>query len=225
LETDQLIHRLAADAAPVRRMAAPWRRAALWLALSLAYAAAVILLRSMYFGMTPLTYDWQFVVEEVAILLTAMTAVVAAFCSVVPGYGRKIQWLPLLPLAVWLATLGDACVREWLHLGADGLKLRVDWDCFPQAAMIGAVPGFAIVVMLRRGAPLFPHATLMLAALAVAALVNFALRIYHVGDASIMVLVWHFGAMVAFSLLAGWFGTSMLNWRRLRAAPANIAAD
>jgi hypothetical protein len=221
LETEQLVQQLAADAGPVRRVAAPWRRAALWFAISLPYAAAVILLRSIYFGEANFTFDGQFVVEELAILLTAATAVVAAFCSVVPGYSRKILLVPLLPLAVWLATLGDACLREWLLLGADGLKLRVDWDCFPQAAMIGVIPGFAIVLMLRRGAPLYPHATLMLAALAVAALVNFTLRIYHVGDASIMVLVWHFGSMLVFSFLAGWFGNSLLNWKQLRTAAVN----
>jgi hypothetical protein len=223
LETNQLIHQIAGGAEPVRRLAAPWRRAAIWLAISLPYAAAMVLLRSMHVNAADPFSDWQFLVEEGAILLTAITAVTAAFCSVVPGYSRKMLLLPLLPLAVWLATLGNGCAQEWLRLGAAGLRLRMDWDCLPPAAMIGAVPAIVIVAMLRRGAPLYPRATMALAALAVAALVNFMLRIYHVGDVSIMVLVWHFGSVVVFSLLAGWIGTLLLNWNRVRSVPANPA--
>lgn len=223
METNQLIQQLADGAQPVRRLPAPWRRAALWLAISLPYAAAIVLLRSMHVTAADPLADWQFLIEESAIVLTALTAAIAAFCSVVPGHGRAILMLPLVPLAVWLATLGDACAQEWLRLGADSLKLRIDWDCLPPAAMIGVLPAIAIVVMLRRGAPLHPRATTALAALAVAALVNVVLRIYHVGDVSIMVLVWHFGGVLLFSLLAGWAGTLVLSWKRMTPVAAKSA--
>ncbi len=155
----------------------------------------------------------QFAVEEVATLLTAITAVMAAFCSVVPGYDRRILLLPLLPLAIWLLSLGGGCINDWVRLGARGLELRPDWACLPPASLIGIVPALALLVMLRRGAPLYPRITLALAALAVAALGNFGLRIYHVGDASIMVLVWHFASVIVLSLIAGWIGPSVLFWK------------
>jgi hypothetical protein len=218
VETNQLIQHLAERAAPVGRLPAPWRRAALWFAISLPYVAAVIILHSMDVDPSKMLADRRFIIEQIATLLTAGTAALAAFCSVVPGYNRKVLLLPLVPLAVWLATLGEACVRDWMRLGVAALQVRIDWDCLPPAAVIGIVPAIAIVIMLRRGAPLFPRATLALAALAVAALGNFALRIYHVGDVSIMVLVWHFGSVVVLSLLAGWIGKVVLNWNKVRAA-------
>jgi hypothetical protein len=46
-----------------------------------------------------------------------------------------------------------------------------------------------------RGAPLSPRITPALGALAAAALGNFGLRVFHPADASLMVLIWHFGGV------------------------------
>lgn len=213
MDTDQLIHRLAGQSPPVRRLRAPWRRAMLWLAIALPYVAAVIYFHSGATHPAEVVADRQFVVEQLAALATAVAAAMAAFCSVVPGYDRRILLAPLAPLAVWLLSLGEGCVRDWLRTGANGLELHADWSCLPPASVIGIVPALAIVIMLRRGAPLYPRMSLALAALAVAALGNFGLRFYHVGDASIMVLVWHFGSVILLSLAAGWIGRSILTWK------------
>ena len=74
----------------------------------------------------------------------------------------------------------------------------------------------AIVIMLRRGAPLVPRTTLALAAVAVAALANFALRLHHLGDVSIMVLVWHFGSVILLACVAGLIARHILNWQRVK---------
>jgi hypothetical protein len=220
LDTDRLIHRLADDPAPVRRLLSPWRRAAVWLAIAIPYVAIVTLTHStsMPFDLSHMMADRRFVIEQAATLLTAIAAVTAAFCSVVPGFDRRILLLPLPPLALWLLSLGGGCINDWIRSGSAGLSLRSDWACLPPAALIGIVPVLAIIIMLRRGAPLYPRVTLALAALAVAALGNFGLRIYHVGDASIVLLVWHFGAVVVLSLAAGWIGRRVLAWKTARLA-------
>ena len=222
MDTAHLIQQLAGDTAPVRRLPAPWRRAAIWLAIALPYVATVTLIHtaSMPVDLSGMLADRQLIVEELAALATAIAAVLAAFYSVIPGTDRRILLVPLAPLTIWLLSLGDSCVREWIRLGTDGLKLDADWSCLPPAALIGIVPVLAIVIMLRRGAPLWPRITLALAALAVAALGNFALRIFHVGDASIVLLVWHFGAVVVLSFAAGWIGRLVLNWKAARFAAA-----
>jgi hypothetical protein len=231
LHTDRLIQQLAADTAPVRRLPAPWRRAAIWFAIALPYVAAVMLVHSesvslIHSGSMPvdlsrMLVDRQFIIEELAILATAITAVLAAFYSVVPGTDRRILLIPLLPLTIWLVSLGAGCARDWIRLGAKGLTLRADWACLPPAMLIGIVPVLAIVIMLRRGAPLYPRTTLAVGTLAAAALGNFALRIYHVGDVSIVLLVWHFGAVVVLSLITGWIGRLVLNWKTAKLAASH----
>jgi len=142
-----------------------------------------------------------------------LTAALAAFASVVPGYDRRILLIPLLPLAAWLASLGEGCWRNFVALGADSLTLRADWDCLPPAILIGIVPSIAMVMMLRRGAPLLPRIGIALGALAVAALANLGLRLFHVGDASVMVLFWHLGGAAVLTGLAAFAGRRVLYWR------------
>jgi hypothetical protein len=213
VRTEELIQQLTERPAPVRRLAAPWRRSALWVAISIVYSAVVIYLRPDGFGAGGLS-DPRFVVEEIATLATAVTAALAAFCSVVPGYDRRWLLLPVVPLAIWLGTLGESCVRDWLEWGSLGLQVRDDWACLPPAIMLGFIPAAVIVVMLRRGAPLIPHRSLALAAIAVGAITNFAMRLFHYGDATIMILVWHIGVAALFALIASLLGGQILKWPR-----------
>lgn len=196
----------------MRRLPAPWIRASLWLAISLPYVGAIILLHSPQIDLSTLFDNRQLAIEQGAILLTALTALLAAFCSVVPGYDRRILLLPILPLAVWMAVLGESCIDAWLSPDAFDREARLDWDCLPPAVLIGVVPAIAIVVMLRRGAPLTPGVTFALGALAVAALANFGLRTFHPSDASLLVLAVHFGSVAALALAGGWIGRHVLRW-------------
>jgi hypothetical protein len=191
----------------------------MWLAISVPYVCAVVVMEPAAIDFLG-GIDTRFALEQTAILATALTAAIAAFASVIPGHHRKIYLLPLAPLAMWLASLGQGCAHDWLRFGADGLRVRPDWECAPAAIFIGIIPAIAMVVMLRRGAPLAPGISVALGALAVAALGNFGLRIFHIGDVSIMVLVWHFGGLALISVLAGRIGCHVLNWRFVMASTA-----
>jgi hypothetical protein len=124
--------------------------------------------------------------------------------------------LPVLPLAVWLATLGEACVRDWLQLGWAALAPGADWDCVSLAAGIGFVPAVAIVIMLRRGAPMVPRTSLALAAVAVAAFANFAIRLHHPYGIGITIVVWHFGIVVLLACVAALVARHVLKWPRVQ---------
>jgi len=218
MDTNALIQELANSAAPVRRLPPPSARMLLWLALSVPVLVAVIWLM-MPGDINPIAAlaDRRFLLEEAVLLVTALAAAFAAFASVVPGYDRRILLIPLVPLAVWLASLGEGCWRNWVALGADGLTLRPDWDCLPPAILIGIVPALAMVMMLRRGAPLLPRISIALGALAVAALANLGLRLFHLGDASVMVLFWHLGGAAVLAGLTALAGRRVLYWRHVAA--------
>jgi Negative regulator of sigma F len=216
MDTNQLIRILADDVRPVRRLPHPMARAAVWFAISVPYVVAIVAAYEWAGYAATLPIDWPFLIEELATVATAVTAAIAAFCCIVPGRDRRIAFLPIVPLAVWLASLGRECAAEWLRVGANSLSFRVGWECLPPAALIGVVPAIVLVAMLRRGAPLYPRSTVMLGALAVAALGNLALRIFHEGDVTIMMLVWHLGAVALLLGVASLFGPRMLSWRRGR---------
>ena len=213
MDTDEFIKRLAADLQPVRPLRPPWARAVLWLGIALPYVAAVVWGKLMMIDAAQIGADARFMVEQAATLATALSAAIAAFCTIIPGFDRRVLLLPLAPLGLWLASVGQGCVQDWLRFGADGLTIRPDWDCLPPATVIGIVPAIVLVIMLRKGAPLRPRVTLALAALAVASVANFGLQFAHARDVSIMVLVWHLGAAAALSALGGSLGELVLGWR------------
>ena len=221
MNTDDLIERIASANAPLRPLRPPLVRALLWLAIAVPYVALVVFLHPHTPAITAAIFDPRMAVEWTAALVTGITAAWAAFASTVPGYNRRILWLPALPAVAWFGSLGAGCVNDWLRYGAYGLSLRTDWDCLPPGIVIGIIPLIAILVMLRRGAPLRPRASVALAALAVAGLGNAGLRLFHPGDATIIILVWHVGVAFAATALAGLLGKLVLSWKQAwsRAVP------
>jgi len=213
VKTDDLIARLVADSEPVRRLPPPALRTALWLAVALPCVAAIVLLATPRPDLAQKLADGRFQTEQIAAFATALAAAFAAFSAVVPGRPRWPLLLPLLPLGVWLASLGQGCAQILLRAGPEGLRIGWDPVCVPAIALVGAVPAAAIVVMLRRGAPVLPGAAVALGALAAAAVGNFGLRLFHDQDASLMVLVWQFGTVALLTALAGCAGRYVLRWR------------
>jgi hypothetical protein len=214
-ETDALIRRLAETSVAVRRLPAPWIRTMAWLAIGVPYLALVVIVASPRNDLLQKLSEWRFVLEQAAALATGIAAAIAAFATVVPGFSRKLLLLPMLTLAVWLGTLGQGCIQNWIRLGPDGLSLQPDWFCFPAIVLVGAVPAITMAAMVRRGAPLTPHLTAALGGLAAAGIGNFGLRLFHPQDASLMVLVWQFGTVIVLSAAAASAGRYVLSWRAL----------
>src|SRR5258708_39237413 len=109
-DTDTLIRDLAGRTSRVQPLARPGMRAATWLAIAVPSALLVMV-------MMPGHRDWvsrlllpRVISEEAFALSTGILAAIAAFASVVPGYNRKVLFLPLVPLALWLGGLGQGSV-------------------------------------------------------------------------------------------------------------------
>ena len=213
---DDLIRRLAADAAPVRRLAPPWRRLLWWALLCAPYVAVTVWIMPQLPDLPAKLGQMQFAMQQGAALLTAIAAAYAAFVAVVPGRARWPLLLPLLPLAVWLASLGKGCMDEW-RLGLTTWYL--DLECLPKIIYIGLLPAVVMVIMLQRGAPLLPRISMLLGGLAAAALGNFGLRLFHPHDASLMVLVWQVGSVALLTVIAGWAGPRLLSWQAKGVSP------
>jgi hypothetical protein len=214
-DTSRFIRGLASAMTPVRPLPVPWVRTALWCSLALPYLALVWLVWPKTGGSIPT--DGRFALEQFAALATAVTAAIAAFATVVPGRSKTIALAPIIPLAVWVADVGTQCVHEWSATGRLPAILA-HCACLPATLLAGALPAIAFVVMLRRGAPLTPHLTTALAALATAGIANFGIRFVHTMDTGAVVLVWHLLAVFAIALVLTAIGDRIVNWRRTLAA-------
>jgi hypothetical protein len=215
VNNDALVDQLCADCEPCRSVACPIRRAVLWFAVAIPAVMLVVLFVLPPGDAAARMYDWRFLVEQAAALTIAVTAAVAAFAATIPGYDRRLLLLPALSLTVWLGSLAYGSFDEGLAHGLQELWQRPDWLCVRSILLLGAVPALSMAIMLRRGAPLFPHFTAALGGLAAAGLANFALRLFFSEEGSLMVLVWHVGTVMTLTVFAGWAGRYVLSWRAM----------
>ncbi len=213
IDTDALIDRLAGEAGPVRVVAPVWQRVALWLALAVPPLLVIVAVHGLVLDLAGLMGNHLLLAEQLAALATAVAAAGAAFASTIPGIDRRWRWLPVAPLVVWLLLIGKGCFDDWVRLGPDGITIAPDFTCFTPMVLMAMVPGAAMLVMLRRGAPLAPRTTLFLGALATAALVAFGLRFFHPDDATISILVWHMGFAALLVGAASLAGRRVLGWQ------------
>jgi hypothetical protein len=214
METSELIDILAADATPVRPLAAPWVRTGLWCAISAAYVALLIAAMSQDTGRLAGIRLSRFWLEQAAAIGTAIAAAAAACLSVIPGRPRRWHWMPVVPLAGWLAVLASGCMRDWSQHGVAGLVPQPDWACTIAMMLGAALPAAALVFTVRRGAPLEPVTTAALAGLAAAALSNVAACVSRPTPhpTTMTVVVWHLGTAFAMVAAVAATGPYVLRW-------------
>ena len=203
MKTERLIERLAAELTPVHRIARPAMRLAWWLLISVPAASLVVWAFGLRPDLAARLADRAFLIEEGAALLTALVGIYAALCAGLPDQPGWKVWLPMAPMALWLGFLGQQCLDVFFRLGPDGLRITSDMMCLPAIALGGLIPAIAIVVMLRRSGKFRTTHACLCGALGAAALGAAALRLYHMEDAAVMVIVWQLGSVALFSLIAG----------------------
>jgi hypothetical protein len=226
INTDALIEDLVAAGRPVKRLLRPELRALAWFAFAVVTVVIVMAVHGIDAGELRLAMtDPRLIAEEVATLVTAVSAAVAAFGSTVPGANRRWFLVPFAGLGAWVLLTGAGCAADYARLGPAAFGLRLDTDCFLPGAIAGAILTVMVIAMLRRGAPLVPRLTLVFAGMAVAATVNLGLLVLHEGDVSIILLVWHTGYVVGLAAIGAWIAPALLGWPRgpsTRKAPITL---
>jgi hypothetical protein len=214
-DTETLIRELADRTPPVQPLARPGVRAAAWLAIAVPAALLAVVMMTGRGDWVSRLLMPRVISEEIFALATGILAAIAAFASVVPGYDRRVLFLPLVPLALWLGGLGQGSVRDWLQLTSQGFSMQSEWVCLPATILAGAVPAIAMAVMLRRGAPLTPRLSTLLGGLAAAGLGNLGVCVTHHAYGSVLVLVWHVSIVLLLTMIVGSAGRRLLNWQSL----------
>lgn len=222
METENLIKQLADQTQPVKRLPHPLPRTVVWFMAAMFYGAIVAFVMGLRADLPQRFGETRFVIEVAGALLTSMMAAAAAFCAGCPGRPLWERFAPLPFLALWLGSLGQGCWQDWMQFGEAGLRVTPDLVCLPIIAAISVLPGAIMFVMIRAGAPIAPVSTAALGTLAVAALSATVLRLTHLPDASIMVLLWQVGSVAILTLVGALLGHKMLPWPK---AFHEIASD
>lgn len=211
MNTDQLIERLVHEVEPVRRLRAPWTRAALWLLGAGLYLGVLTALMTSRADVAA-NGGGLFLFQQIAALITGIVAAAAAFASVVPGYPRRILRLPAAAAFVWLAGIAAGALQEPNQMAMAALADQREWLCVGMIVFGGVLPAAAIAIMLRRGMPVAPRVTAMLGVLAVAGLANVGACLSHPHPSSIATLTWHGTTVLTLLALGGWAGRAAFRW-------------
>ena len=193
---EALVARLVADLRPIRPLAAPWLRAAGWLALVIALAVALAAysdLAAMRHRLMAVPDMWLAVVGST---LTAALAACAAFELDLPDRSPLWSLLPLPGLALWIGASSMGCARTWFVPGTHDASMPEAAHCLMFIIGLSVPLSALIFVMLRRGFSLHPPLTGAMAGLAVAAAAATLLNFFHPFDAAITDLAVHATAVL-----------------------------
>ena len=207
MQTDHLIEQLTTELAPVRVLRPPALRALIWLAVVAGVSAALVMRLSHLESILPRLAIPRVTVECVGTLLTAVTAVWAAFELSIPDRSPRWLWLPAAPLALWLGASGLGCLQNGLSLHEPGGVAGESPHCFVFISA-ASVPLAAILFwMLRRARPIHAWPVAAMGTLGVAAAAALVLQFFHPFDVTVIDLTLH---LAAIALVMG-IGTA---WRR-----------
>jgi hypothetical protein len=216
---DALISQLSVGLRPVKRLASPWRRAALWLGAS-AWLAGVL---GLFTDWTALAHRLM-AAPDMGLafaggLATAMLAAVAAFVTSVPGRSAAWALLPLPALAVWVGASSAGCLRLTPAPYTEAEPHMHSMLCIYFIVLISLPLATLLMLQLRRACPLRPGLTAALGGLASAGAAATLLALVHPFDATFEDLGAHFVAVMVVVFGAEVFGKARLGGRAAPPSP------
>jgi hypothetical protein len=198
---DALRRAVAADAAPVRRLAPPPRRAlaaAIWAAGAIFLNLAFLGLRNDAEHLGPvLTWGPVFIQAAAGVVLVAL-----ALAAAVPGRGVGTA-LSVLAIGVALATLVAQAVLS--RRGSGGVEVPDPWihhgpTCFVATVLFGVSAFVLVAALVVRAEPLRATLAALLSGAGGGVMAEGIYRL-HCGITDLRhVLIWHLGAVVLLSL-------------------------
>jgi hypothetical protein len=193
IRTPELIEVLAGELKPVRRLRPPAFRASCWLMVGGAVVALLVVGQGLRADLPALLGQTSFSVVLAATLATAICAALAAFNVAVPGRSRLWALLPVPPLVLWIASIGNQCLTHWVRYDAGGMAVGDTARCFATLALTSLPLMLLMLLMLRRTGPVRQVGPILAGGLAVASMAATAMNLVHQLDASAMILLWNFG--------------------------------
>ncbi len=212
MNTDELIDRLGRDVTVMRPLPAPGVRTAVWTVWAAIYLVVVTAMMFAVMSSAGVMPTALSLLQQGAALVTGIMAARAAFVSVLPGSNERTWMLPALGAAMWGVLLLWASVRDLQAAGTLGMTSASDWPCVVSMTLGGLVVGTPLMWMLRRGAPLTPRLTGLLAAVAALSVANVEACLTRPHTFALTVLLWHGSTVVAVATLCAFVSHRWFRW-------------
>ena len=213
--TRAVVDRLLDEAAPVRRLWKPAARLGLWLIVVATIAGAV-----MGMGLMGVRSDLRvklrdpvYLLEITALAVAGILMAAGAFQEAVPGYQargpirRVALGFGLVAALLWFLqpVHGELAVTQFITTGI---------GCASRTVVLAALPLCALLIAVRRGAPLAPARAGALAGGAAFLIAALLMRVDCPLDERLHLLVWHALPVAGGTVLSALIGLAWLRrWR------------
>ena len=216
MRTEDLIQELARDTQPVTRLQPVARRLLGWVVLAAVSFGVVLFLMGVRRDLGDGSDRADFAFEAALLIVTALSAAVGALVISVPGAERSpvVRWAPVIAAAASITwAVGELVYAA--SVGAPTGRLTFAWHCVWKTTAVGAVPGIALFLMVRRAAPMHAAWAGMLAVLATAAVGVLGANTICPNDRPLHMLLWHVAPLMLFAAIGSALGTWLLKWPNL----------
>jgi hypothetical protein len=183
-DTNALIEKLARDARPVKPLAPPLVRAAVFVAAVLAAMGAFALYAGRVSEAFTHLSEMPFAIELAGALIAGIGAIVAAVMMSVPGRSESWIYLPLPGILLWLIGGAIECYGDVEAVGLTARSLFASRDCFIFIVAAGLPTAGAAYLLLRRAVSIHLLPVMALAGLGAAMLAAVLLQFVHAHGAN-----------------------------------------
>jgi hypothetical protein len=211
VRTEDLIQQLASEVQPVERLRPITARVVGWVVLAAVSFGVVLFLMGVRRELGDGADRADFAFQAALLIMTAMSAAAGALVVSVPGAERSplVRWAPVIAAAasvLWAA--GELAYAA--AIGAPTGRLTFAWHCIYKTTCVGAVPGVALFLMVRRAAPLRAVWAGLLAVLATSAVGVLGANMICPNDRPLHMLLWHVAPMMLFAAIGAALGSWLL---------------
>lgn len=209
MKTETLIHELAKQGQPVKRVGPPIARFFRWAAVAVLCVAVGVAVFGFRADLEYTSRSPMFLLQAALTLALGALSGLSAFILSVPDKAKP--WLNIVPgttLLLWLVVLVRAL------LSGENVQAGLGVACVRDILALGLPPGVLLYLMLKKAAPLNVGRVGVLAALGVAALGALGTQFICRNDDPLHILVWHYVPVLVLGGIGILLGRLLLRWER-----------
>ena len=207
---EELISRLAQDAATVKRVPHPFLLSIEWMVGAAFYLAVALMIFGTRHDLWLKFHDYRFAAEIAALagifISTSLSAALLSFPDM--HQLRRVVFAPVITFALFVAVMFLA----WQADNPPAPLPAHSFECTRSIALLSLLPAAWMFYVMRKFASTHYHwagSIAFLFAFSVGALWE---RLHEQTDSIMHVIEWHYLPMIAFGIAGLWVGRVMLKW-------------
>jgi len=203
---EELISRLAQDAATVKRVPHPFLLSIEWMAGAAFYLAVALMIFGTRHDLWLKFHDFRFAAEIAALagifISTSLSAALLSFPDM--HQLRRVAFAPVITFALFVVVMFIA----WQADNPPAPLPIHSFECTMGITMVLLLPAAWIFYVMRKFASTHSHLAGCCALLFAFSIGAIWLRLYEVNDSIMHVIKWHYLPMIAFGMAGLWLGES-----------------